>query len=106
MIISIDRSPLWRAGAAGQGELARILEALFRSRPLRRPASGLEVLFLASALECSEAAIEQHVALSRRPRVIAERARDGVSSCPTRISGRKRLRLMQSPTIYSTTKPT
>lgn len=62
MIISIDRSPLWRARPAGKEELSRLLEALFGSRPAPRPASGFEVFLLADALECSEADIEQHSA--------------------------------------------
>ncbi len=34
------------------------MEVFFRSRPKRRPASGLEVLMLSCALGCPEVAIE------------------------------------------------
>lgn len=107
MIISIDQSPLWRAQRAGKEELSQLLEALFRSRPRRRPASGLEVLFLARALECSEAAIERHSAQPRRARVPAESAGDSVATCSTRGSGGRGLLLMQSRVqqSYSPTKP-
>jgi hypothetical protein len=108
MIISIDRSPLWRPHLAGKEELSQILEAFFRSRPMRRPASDLEVRVLADALECPEADIEQYFAQPRKQRGPADPARDSGSSCSTRSGDRTRLQLMQPkvPPSYSTTKPT
>ena len=67
MIISIDRSPLWRAQRTSKEDLSQHLEALFRSRRGRRPFAALEVLLLADALECSEEIIEQHFAASSKP---------------------------------------
>ena len=85
MIISIDQSPLWRAQRAGKEELSQLQEALFRSGRGRRPASGLEVVFLADALGCPEEAIAQHSAPPRKPKApagdsVSTRATPGGSS--------------------------
>jgi len=82
MIVAIDQSPLWRAprGRAQRrspADLLPLLEALFRSRHGRRPASRLEVFLLSRALECSEAAIGEHFSALR--------------------AGRSRLRLIPPP---------
>jgi len=81
MIISIEQSPIWRAQRAGNEELSKLLEELFRSSPERRPASGLEVLLLADAFECSEATIQEHSIQSSNTTVPAESAGDHVTNC-------------------------
>lgn len=101
MVIPIDQSPRWRTQHAFDDDLDRILEALFRGRRGRRPVSGLEVLILADALECSEATIGRHFATWRQP---AKYATGATSAGPT---GGLRLLLIR-PRIqraYSPTKP-
>ena len=107
MIIPIDRSPLWRVQRTSNEDLNRLLEALFRGRRGRRPASGLEILLLASALECSEATIGQHRDVSRKPKVPAACAGESISTGPTGDSSTPRLLRMQAkvPQPYSPTKP-
>ncbi len=97
MVIPIDQSPRWRAKHAFEDDLARILEALFRCRRGRRPASGLEVLILADALECSEATIGQYFAALHK----------GVKSTPAGSTGSLGLLLVAPRTrpAYSPTKP-
>ena len=61
MIISIDQSRHWSRHHPGKPpEWTWLLETLFRRRPERRPASRLEVLLLARALDCPEEPIERH----------------------------------------------
>ena len=97
MIICIDRSPSWRAQRVFESELSTILEALFRFRRGRAPASVLDALLLARVLDCSETAIWQHLARSR------ERAPAGAAG------GSRGAPLLPIPTgiprAYSPTKP-
>jgi hypothetical protein len=60
MVIFIDQSRYWRGQHPGTQEWTWLLEVLFRRRPERRPASGLEVLLLSRALGCPEEPIERH----------------------------------------------
>jgi hypothetical protein len=102
MIISIDESQRWRARSPGENELSRLLEALFRFHPARRPASRLEVIFLAIALECPEAAIEQHLAQSCKSTTPTG---DQVATCAVRGSTRLLFMPKRAPQSYSPTKP-
>ena len=49
MIVFIDRSRHWNGRRTEVDEWIRLLEAFFRDRPERRPASGLEVFMLSRA---------------------------------------------------------
>jgi hypothetical protein len=66
MIAFIDHSRDWKGCRTSKRDCIRLMEALFRKNPEQRPASGLEVFMLSSALDCPEAHIERLRAIGIR----------------------------------------